>query len=84
MKLSLTISALLCTLGLAVITQSRATGPVLDYAVIESPLTESSINAKPARFVYIQFTGENSQVIQLQDVSGVLSERLSQYSTIVE
>ncbi len=86
MKLSLTVGALLCTLGIAVITHSRATAPVIDYTTImnPNPIDEDSINATPVRFVYIQFSGENSQMIQLQDVSGKLSERLSEYSTVVE
>ena len=84
MKLSLTVGVLLCTLGIAVITHSNATTPVVDYTITMSHGAEDSINATPVRFVYIQFSGENSQMIQLQDVGGKLSERLSEYSTVVE
>lgn len=84
MKLSLAMGALLCTLGIAVITHSKATAPVNAHVSMPGSFIEESVSAKPARFVYIQFTGENSQMIRLQDVSGALSERLSEYSTIAE
>ena len=80
MKLSLTISALLCVLGIAVITDSHAPNNPETVIVNTHSIGEEPKNVTPVRFVYIQFPGESSQMIQLQNVSEAISERLSEYS----
>ena len=80
MRLSLTMSALLCVLGIMIITGPEAPDEY-ENAVITHSVKEGSRSAVPARFVYIQFPGEDSKMIQLQHVSDVISERLSEYST---
>lgn len=81
MRLSLAMSALLCVLGIMVITGPDASPEYEDVVVNTHSTKEESGSATPARFVYIQFPGEDSRMIQLQNVSDVISERLSKYST---
>jgi len=82
MKLSLAMSALLCVLGVAVIAIPNTPG-IYEEAIINTHSTsEEPRNVVPVRYVYIQFPGEDSKMIQLRNVSGVLSERLSEYSDI--
>ena len=72
-------SILLCGAGIITITghntagaeRLEATAEVVEFA------KETSI-AIPARFVYIQFPGEDSKMIQLQHVGSIISQRLTQ------
>jgi len=83
MRLRLTLSAMACALCFVMIAikgefmkPAEMIGLTDATPEIQAPMG----NVTPARFVYIQFTGETSQMIQLQDVGGVLSERLSEFS----
>jgi hypothetical protein len=79
MRLSYTLGAFLCALGIAMICAPNVLTPS-NEGHTETPYIETAETAKPVRLVYIRFAGENSQMIQLQDVEGVLSQRLSEFS----
>ena len=79
MRLSYTIGAFICTFAIAIFSVPNLVTPSTN-AEGESTYIDMNENAIPAQFVYIRFSGENSQMVQLKDVEGVLSERLSEYS----
>lgn len=89
MRLSLTLGTLLCALGIMIIVGPNTPPNIHEYehAIVNvqpQPIEEADKgdvdSAMPARFIYIQFSGEDSRMIQLQNVSDVISERLSKYS----
>lgn len=79
MRLSYTLGAFLCTLGIAAICVPNLLSPAIENTA-ETEYVATPETATPVRLVYIKFSGETSQMIQLQDVEGVLSERLSEFS----
>jgi hypothetical protein len=73
-------SILLCTAGaITVAGNSSAEGSRNEATAEVTEFTEESKNAVPARFVYIQFSGEESKMIQFQHVGSIISQRISQH-----
>ena len=85
MRTNLMLLLFLCSVGVFVVTdvgQGAQSSPV---EVVPEVMLNHSTSDNPVagvRYVYIQFPGDASKVVQLQELSGVINNRIVEYNNI--